>query len=721
MVKSKLSKIYGVLIIAVPVLIIAAIVYGRVLHIEAHGEKAAHLIINEVVADNLSTLKNESGVYADWIELYNPTDEAISLAGYYLSDSKNELTKWAFPDVIIESDGYLIIFCDNDSGAEYLHTNFMLNSDKETIYLSDINENIIDSLKLRDQQCDISYGRIYGNADEAGFLPYCTPGAANPSYFSVNDEEYADWGEVTFSHDGGLYSESIQVELSCDIEGAAIIYTLDGSEPTADNAYVYSKPIEITDEGRPNQYTTKKCVWSPSENADNADTAYGVNEVYKGTVIRARIVKDAKLSSSVQTNTYFINSDYSLPIVSLSTDPDGLFDDVEGEYVLGYSYYTLRKYGNTSQSTNSYIQRNLEGHIEIYDTDGSIFEDDISFSLSGFSSVESSLQKSFNVILDSKSITGDMFGASETLEYGSFSLRGTGGGVSGDDIKYAYPSAFISNYVSGEGIGAQSSRLCILFIDGEYWGIYSLMEPKGKEYMSERTGVSKKDITLVMTYDGVFDDEFDTLFDEIKSRDFGDAESYEWIKTQIDIENYMACVLAEAFFGNTDGISHGDHNMYIWKEEGGLWKWQVFDFDSTMVDNENYLQKMIEFDYMDSEDEEKKNFTSWLFGRLWESDVFREEFAAYVRAQCEGIYSRESVIAAFEEHISQLTPEIEENLLRCEKDYTTLKKLSFWIRGIETEYMNYTMEDWDITVNDIRRFLSDRTQTILGFLAELGA
>lgn len=715
--KNILSGVWRILIIAVPLAVTAAMIYVRASQLQAYGEKGTHLLINEVVADNLSTLKDGNGVYSDWIELYNPTDHAISLKGYYLSDSKNELTKWAFPDVSIDSGGYLIVFCD--AGEGLLHANFSINSDKETIYLSDENENVTDSIKLENQQCDISYGRTFGNYDETGFLPYCTPGAANPSYFGSSDPAYADWGEVCFSLDGGLYDESIQVELYCDIEGAAIIYTLDGSEPDIGNAYIYDRPIEITDEGRPNQYTTKKCLVRPSSNADNADTVYGVNEVYKGTVIRARILKDAKLSSSIQTNTYFINSDYSMPVVSLSTDPDGLFDDVEGAYVLGYTYYTMRKYGVNTTRANSGMQKDLAGHIEIYGTDGSVFEDDVTFSIAGGSSVRTNLQKSFNVILENESISGDMFGALAAVEYGRFTLRGPGSGVVQRN-KYVYPSAFVSNYISGEDTGGQSSRFCLLFIDGEYWGIYSLMEPKGKEYMSVLTGASKKDITIAAPYDDIYDDEFDALFDGIKNHDFSKAESYEWIKTEIDMDNYMACVLAEAFFGNTDGISNGDHNLYIWKEAGGLWKWQIFDFDATMVDNENYIREMIEFDYLDSEHEEKKSFTSWLFGKLWESEEFREDFTAYVRRQCEGLYSRENVTAAFEEHISQLQPEIQENLLRCEMDYTALKKLSFWIRGIDAEYENYTMEDWEITVSDMRRFLENRTKRVLEFLDELG-
>ena len=713
------KRIFRFLIVAVPLVLIAALIYAETSQLQKNSNKAKHLLINEVVADNLSTLKDENGKYSDWIELYNPTDDAVNLRGYYLSDSKNNLSKWAFPDVCIERDGYLVVFCDKAEGDTFLHTNFSINSDKETIYLSDENENVIDSIRLENQQCDISYGRIFGNANEAGFLPYSTPQEANPSRFIRDNSPEADWGEVVFSLEGGRYDEPIVVELSCGIEGAAILYTLDGSEPDK-NAFVYKEPIVVANESRPNQYTTKKCILTPSANADNAETLYGVNEVYKATVIRARIVKDAMLSSSIQTNTYFIHSDYSLPVVSLTTEPEALFAERDGEYVLGYTHYTTRKYNVNIRLINASRKTDLTGHLEIYNTDGSMFKDDMTFSIAGGSSVSRSLQKSFNVALENKKITGDLLGASDALQYECFTLRGPGSGVLNENL-CAYPSAFVSDYIGNEGVGGQKSRPCILFIDGEYWGIYSLMEPKGKEYISVYTGTPKKDITLVMPWNDVSDKEFDRLCEEIRSRSFGQKDDYEWLKTKVDIKNYMAAVLAEGFFGNTDGISNGDHNLYIYKVKDGLWKWQIYDFDCTMVDNENYFKEMLQIDLNIADREDQKNFSSWLFQKLWNCAEFREEFSSYVRQQCTGIYAKEHLTTAFDAYTSSIEPEMQENLRRCEKGYTRLKRFSFWIRGIDAEYLNYTMDDYEGIVNNIRGFLANRTERVLEFLDELEA
>ena len=61
-----------------------------------------HVYISEIMADNFSTQADEDGAYSDWIELYNPTSEAIDLDGWYLSDNPDNLIKWIFPQVTIE-------------------------------------------------------------------------------------------------------------------------------------------------------------------------------------------------------------------------------------------------------------------------------------------------------------------------------------------------------------------------------------------------------------------------------------------------------------------------------------------------------------------------------------------------------------------------------------------------------------------------------------------
>ena len=92
-------------------------------------------IINEFVALNRSTLYDEDGQSSDWIEIYNPLQNAVNLQGYFLTNDPENLKKWKFPEVSLVTDGYLIVFAsgkDRDNGE--LHTNFKIS--KSGGYLS---------------------------------------------------------------------------------------------------------------------------------------------------------------------------------------------------------------------------------------------------------------------------------------------------------------------------------------------------------------------------------------------------------------------------------------------------------------------------------------------------------------------------------------------------------------------------------------------------------
>jgi hypothetical protein len=88
-----------------------------------------------------SSYTDDDGETNDWIEFYNPTDETINLKSWYLSDEKDDLKKWQFPDIQIKSGEFLIVFAsDKNKSSKFLHTNFKISSKGETLFLSNENE-----------------------------------------------------------------------------------------------------------------------------------------------------------------------------------------------------------------------------------------------------------------------------------------------------------------------------------------------------------------------------------------------------------------------------------------------------------------------------------------------------------------------------------------------------------------------------------------------------
>ena len=117
------------------------------------------LVINEFMASNENTVTDSEGEYEDWIELFNNSNEDISLNGYFLSDDGNDLSLWEFPDTTIFANGYLTVWADKDEDQQGLHADIKLSSSGETIYLSNSDTTIIDEVSYSGQETDYSYGR----------------------------------------------------------------------------------------------------------------------------------------------------------------------------------------------------------------------------------------------------------------------------------------------------------------------------------------------------------------------------------------------------------------------------------------------------------------------------------------------------------------------------------------------------------------------------------
>jgi len=156
---------------------------------------AGTIWINELMADNGSSIQDEASENDDWIELYNPGPEDLSLAGLFMSDDINEATAWALPDTTIRADGYLIVWADNDPKQGGMHATFKLSSGGEEAALFDGAGIVIEHLTYPSLEEDQTWGR--GTAhDDTGVMTSATPGASNSAVVvSVERDPVlaADW------------------------------------------------------------------------------------------------------------------------------------------------------------------------------------------------------------------------------------------------------------------------------------------------------------------------------------------------------------------------------------------------------------------------------------------------------------------------------------------------------------------------------------------------
>lgn len=120
------------------------------------------VILSEVMPSNASTLADEKGYYADYIELYNQSGDSVDISGWYLSDDAGNVRKWRIPEGTIEPGGTLIIFAsgfDRTEDPAHFHTNFRLNSEGETVLLSDAGGRVMDSMSYDLAKKDVAFTR----------------------------------------------------------------------------------------------------------------------------------------------------------------------------------------------------------------------------------------------------------------------------------------------------------------------------------------------------------------------------------------------------------------------------------------------------------------------------------------------------------------------------------------------------------------------------------
>ena len=458
-----------------------------------------------------------SSIGIEAIELKNLTDDSINLSNYSIEDNSGKLVN--LPSITISSKSYIVLYgSDNYSysnGKVYL--GFHINNGTEIIKLYKDNE-LIDTFEVGRQVSGVSSG--LNDEGKRVFYKASTLGSVNSSNYYLG---YCL--EPIFSKDGGYVEKGTEIKLKSS-DGSTIYYTLDGSFPTK-NSNTYSKPITIN----------------------------------KTTVIKAIAYKDNYLESDVISRTYFVGRKHENAIISISTDSYNLF-------------------GSSGIITNYHQNVNKIINFEFYESDGNLgisFKGDTK--LSGADSREFA-QKSMSIFLRKqyglKEVTYPFFKDSNTVTYSSFLLRNAGEDPKGIRIM----DAVLTQTLKGQmDIDMQDYRPVVVYINGEYYGLYNLRQKLNGDYIESVYGIDKSDIDLIKyttAKKGNLDD-YNALIKYINTHDTRDSEVYEYIKTQIDIEEMINYLIAESYYGNTDL-----GNIEYWKSDDGKWRWMIYDLDWSM-------------------------------------------------------------------------------------------------------------------------------------------
>jgi hypothetical protein len=503
----------------------------------------ARLRITEVLAYNFFNMLNPvTGQAGDWIEIHNESGSQEYLTAYFLSDNPDNLTKWKLPsDMVIPPGGYLLIFAHGEENeVDELHANFALDVSGETVYLYSAVNGVVDSLAYPRMYENISYGLLADG--RYAFFNEPTPG-------SDNDEASAFRmaGPVRFDPPGGIFTGSQIVKLYGE-PGATIRYSIDGSEPDLSNA-VYSNQMLIS----------------------------------KTMVIRARQWVDGEEPSEVTTASFIYHDNYDMPTISLSTNPDNLWDDEIGIHVTGtngipgYCSDYPRNWNQDWERPVSFEYFDVSGTRQVYFDGG--------FKIHGGCSRQANL-KSFGIFARSEygsnSINYPFFRQKDGVDW----FKGLVLRNAGNDNQYTFiRDAVIQSTVSPDmDIDFQAYEPVQVFLNGEYWGMMNLREKVNEHWVTSNYGIPADNLDFLKNFTEIFagsDAAFQSLMDYIEGNSLTVESNYAYVADRLDINSYIDYLITEMFFANRDWPGN---NQKYWRDRvnGSKWRFILFDMEFSM-------------------------------------------------------------------------------------------------------------------------------------------
>ncbi len=597
----------------------------------------ADLQISELMSANASYLKGAYGKTADWIELYNGGDKAVNLKDYTFSTDSDRLAAYTLPDKTLAPGDYCVILLSEKSislsGYERLSTN--LSSQGENVYISRGGQ-VVDYVNLPQLPTDMAYGRENG-AGPFACLSAPTPGSQNGGAVAVSAAPQTATAQ-------GSYANAVNVTLSA---GGAVYYTTDCTAPT-DASTPYTGPITVD----------------------------------KTTVIRAVSYEPGKLPSEIVDLTYVINGGHSLPVVSLVAEPKDLWSEETGIYAMGpnaqpnYPYFGANFHKDWEKAAS----------VSLFETDGTGFSSKCGISIFGAYS-RGSEKKAFSLhfrdYYGAGSLEYPLFGDAGLDSYEAFILR-----CSGQDAFYSrMRDVLLTSLVADKTtVAVQKYRPAVLYLNGQFWGVYFIREKANENYVAGNYNADVSDVQIT-TFNGTDKPEYTALVKYAATHDLTEQKHYDYVCSQMDVDNYTDFMIAQMYIANTD-----IDNIKFFKTPDIKWTWLFFDTDLSFSSPGYNTVK----DYTNPGGTGSGTLSTELINALLKNPQFKENFLRRFAWQIENIWSTENVSARADE----------------------LEKLIAEDVRLDCSRWGYSYSGWQGSVNYLRQFPSLRTPKITQFLQE---
>lgn len=587
--------------------------------------------INEFLSSNGAGIKDDSvpAVRSDWIEIHNPGAIPVNLAGWFLTDDRNNPTKWVFPAGTtgtksnIAAGGYLLIFADGSSTSigpgGKLHANFSLSSKGEYLALAKPDGTIVNSFdEFPPQVTDVSYG--FTSDTTLGYMATPTPGAANVG------GALGIAADTNFSVSDGYYDDPFDVIVSARQANAIIYYTLDGRSPVNANGTVSSTAIKYTGPIHVASTTTLRAVTTApgyvnsdvdtqtylfaQQIVDQTDTgniggfpSQWINS--SGKVVSYPTTGTAKygMTPSVVSkySSEIVNDLKSLPAISVVMNPDDLFGTGAIKGIYSNSL--------TADNGTGLWERAMSAEMIFPDgTQGFQINGGVQMQGGGSRDPSNTPKHSLRLVFKSQygpsQLNYKVFGDSDVTEFDSLILKAqynntwTHWDPSQRNRAQYVNDQWASDMEGAMGDPTKHGRYVQLYLNGVYWGMYSLTEHPNDAWAASYLGGNKEDYDVYDNESVLIDGDssaFNTMFSLANQMitQAGQGQSttstYQQLQQYLDIPSFIDFMILNQYGGNQDWDSH---NYYAVRHsrDNGVATTQFGGFIYLAFDSERVLE-----------------------------------------------------------------------------------------------------------------------------------
>jgi len=556
---------------------------------------SAQLKINELMTNNVSNTMDDAFDFSMWVELYNPsTVNSYKLTDYWFTNDRMQPNKWKpVFDSIISTKAYVLLYFEREE--TYGHASFKLDPDGGTLYLFNNANQLLDSMAYPKQFRNSSWGRLTDGSTQTCFFVQPSPGSSN----NGKETGSIQCSKPVPSASGGFFTSPQVLRFTC-APGDTVYYTTNYSEPTrASTKYSVLTPITVS----------------------------------ATTVIRASTYSKGKLPSEIVSNSYFINlRDHNLPVVSISTTQANLTDPKTGIYCNGDGTNGLIGNGQTVKR-NFNQDWNRPVNFELFDTTGvQRLNQEVDIKILGCwtrAYAAKSISISPKKKIGDSQLRYDFFAASKpNHQYKDIQIRNSGNDFSYSMMRDGFMQSIVMKRLPG--LNYMAYEPAVLYLNGAYWGIENLRERSNEDWVFSNYGLDNDDVySIEATIDINTDKDIatDTAFiafsNFLKNNDVTQSAVYEQICRKMDVDNFMAYMMAEIYSGNTDWPHN---NVKMWrKKDGGLWRWILSDTDFGM-NLYNSLESANTLTIALGESASKPDWATVVLRRLILNETFRNAF-----------------------------------------------------------------------------------------------